>query len=109
VGEREAGSRVLVDYRDILWIESREKDVCMQTVAGEKLRMRQTLKELESRLASHNFARVHKAFLVNLDCLAEVAPWSAGVYTIRMKDKARTEIPMSRRYAAVIKQLTGWK
>jgi two-component system response regulator LytT len=108
-GEREAGSRVLVDYRDILWIEAGEKDVHMQTAAGEKLRVRQTLKELEPRLAPHNFARVHKAFLVNLDYLAEVAPWSAGVYTIRMKDKARTEIPMSRRYAAVIKQLTGWK
>lgn len=108
-GEREAGSRVLVDYRDILWIEAGEKDVHMQTASGEKLRMRQTLKELEPRLAPHNFARVHKAFLVNLDYLAEVAPWSAGVYTIRMKDKARTEIPMSRRYAAAIKQLTGWK
>jgi two-component system response regulator LytT len=108
-GEREAGSRVLVDYRDILWIEAGEKDVHMQTSTGEKLRLRQTLKELEPRLGPHNFARVHKAFLVNLDYLAEVAPWSAGVYTIRMKDKARTEIPMSRRYAAVIKQLTGWK
>jgi two-component system response regulator LytT len=108
-GEREAGSRVLVDYRDILWIEASEKDVRMQTSAGEKLRLRQTLKELEPRLAPHNFARVHKAFLVNLDYLAEVAPWSAGVYTIRMKDKAKTEIPMSRRYAAAIKQLTGWK
>jgi two-component system, LytTR family, response regulator LytT len=108
-GEREAGSRVLVDYRDILWIEAGEKDVRMQTSSGEKLRLRQTLKELEPRLTPHNFARVHKAYLVNLDYLAEVAPWSAGAFTIRMKDKARTEIPMSRRYAAVIKQLTGWK
>jgi two-component system, LytTR family, response regulator LytT len=107
-GEREAGSRVLVDYRDILWIEAGEKDVHMQTAAGEKLRLRQTLKDLEPRLAPHNFARVHKAFLVNLDYLSEVAPWSAGVYTIRMKDKARTEIPMSRRYAAAIKKMTGW-
>ncbi len=108
-GEREAGSRVLVDYRDILWIEAGEKDVHMRTGAGESLRVRQTLKELEPRLAPHNFVRVHKAFLVNLDYMAEVAPWSAGIYTIRMKDKAKTEIPMSRRYAAAIKQLTGWK
>jgi two-component system response regulator LytT len=108
-GERDAGSRVLVDYKDILWIEAVDKAVLMRTAAGEKLRMRQTLKELESRLAAHNFARVHKAYLVNLDYLAEIAPWSAGVYTIRMKDKARTEIPMSRRYAAIIKQMTGWK
>jgi DNA-binding LytR/AlgR family response regulator len=108
-GEREGGSRALVDYRDISWIEAGEKDVYMKVNTGEKLRLRQTLKELEPRLTPHHFARVHKAFLVNLDYLAEIAPWTAGAFTIRMKDKARTEIPMSRRYAAVIKKLTGWK
>jgi two-component system response regulator LytT len=108
-GEREAGSRVLVDYGDVLWVEADEKDVYLQTSAGEKLRVRYTLKELEPRLAAHNFARVHKAFLVNLNFVAEVAPWSTGAYTLRMKDKAHTEIPMSRRYAVLLKRQTGWR
>jgi len=45
----------------------------------------------------------------NLDFVAEVAPWFSGAYTIRMQDAAHTEIPMSRRYAASIKKLTGWR
>jgi DNA-binding LytR/AlgR family response regulator len=73
-GERMSENRVLVDYGDILWIEADVKDVYMQTAAGEKLRVRYTLKELESRLASQNFARVHKAFLVNLNSVVEVVP-----------------------------------
>jgi DNA-binding LytR/AlgR family response regulator len=108
-GERITGNRVLVDYADILWVESDEKDVYLQTRGEQKLRVRYTLKELESRLAAHNFARVHKAYLVNLDFVAEVAPWFSGAYTIRMQDAAHTEIPMSRRYAASIKKLTGWR
>jgi two-component system response regulator LytT len=108
-GERVTESRVLVNYSDILWIEADEKDVYMQISAGEKLRVRYTLKELEARLAAYNFARVHKAYLVNLEHVADVAPWFSGAYTIHMKDKANTEIPMSRRYAAFIKKMTGWR
>ena len=61
------------------------------------------------RLAPHNFARVHKACLVNLDHIAEVVPWFSGNYLIRMNDASCTEIPMSRRYAAQLKKLTGWR
>ncbi len=108
-GERVSENRVLVNYGDILWIEADEKDVYMHTGAGEKLRVRYTLKELEPRLAGHNFARVHKSFLVNLEYVAEVVPWFSGTYTLRLKDAAHTEIPLSRRYAASLKKMTGWR
>jgi DNA-binding LytR/AlgR family response regulator len=108
-GERVTENRVLVDYHDILWFEATDRDVTMQTAAGERLRVRHTLKDLEARLTPHNFVRVHKAFLVNLDHVAEVVPWFSGGYVVRMRDKARTEIPMSRRYAALVKQVTGWR
>jgi DNA-binding LytR/AlgR family response regulator len=107
-GERENESRVLVDYRDILWVAAEMKDVFVQTNRGEKLRVRSTLKELEPRLVPHNFARVHKAYLVNLDHVAEVSPWFSGAYVIRMLDANRTQIPMSRRYAAQLKKFTDW-
>ena len=108
-GERANENRVLVDFRDILWVVAENKDVFVQTSSGEKLRARYTLKELEPRLAPHRFARAHRAYLVNLDCVAEVAPWFSGNYVIRMNDANHTEIPMSRRYAAQLKRLTGWR
>jgi len=108
-GERENENRMLVDYQDILWLEAEEKKVYMQTTTGDKLLVRYTLKELEPRLSQHNFARVHKAYLVNLGAITEVVPWFSGGYLIRIANEERTEIPMSRRYAAQLKKLTGWR
>jgi DNA-binding LytR/AlgR family response regulator len=108
-GEHENENRKLVDYQDILWLEAETKKVYMHTIAGEKLLVRYTLKELEPRLSQHNFARVHKAFLVNLNHIAEVVPWFSGGYLIRITDEAHTEIPISRRYAAQLKKITGWR
>lgn len=107
-GERQNETRVLVDYGDILWIVAEAKRVYVHSTAGEKLLVRHTLKELEPRLGPHDFARVHKGYIVNLDHVVEVAPWFSGTYVIRMADETRTEIPMSRRYAAQLKKLTGW-
>lgn len=106
-GQRENESRVLVDYGDVLWAVAEAKRVYIRTAAGENLLVRHTLKELEPRLAPHNFARVHKGYLVNLDHVAEVEPWFSGAYVVRMADEAGTEIPMSRRYAAHLKRMTG--
>jgi DNA-binding LytR/AlgR family response regulator len=107
--ERSNESRVLVDYKDILWVVAESKDTFVQAVGGDKLRVRSTLKDLETRLSPHHFARVHKGYLVNLDHVAEVAPWFSGAYVIRMADAERTQIPMSRRYAVLLKKLTGWE
>ncbi len=108
-GERENKNRMLVGYRDILWIAAEAKKVYMQTTTGDKLLARYTLKELEPRLTPHNFARVHKAYLVNLNHIAEVSPWFSGGYVIRIANQSQTEIPMSRRYAAQLKRITGWR
>ncbi len=108
-GERENGHWVPVDYADILWVVAEAKKVYIKTAAGEKLIVHHTLKELEPRLAPYNFARVHKGYIVNLDHVSEVAPWFSGTFIIRMDDEARTQIPMSRRYAAALKKRCGWR
>jgi DNA-binding LytR/AlgR family response regulator len=105
--ERENETRRLVDYADILWLEAREKKVYLG-LEEEELRTRYTLKELEARLPTHTFVRVHRGFIVNLDHVVEVVPWFSGTYIIRMNDTDDTEIPMSRRYAASLKKLPGW-
>jgi len=107
--ERSNASRLLADYGDILWVAAENKDTFVQTRNGERLRVRRTLQDLETRLSSHHFVRIHKAYLVNLDHVAEVAPWFSGAYQVRIADAGRTQIPMSRRYALRLKRLTDWK
>ena len=107
-GEREGGNRLLVDFADILYLEAEQKKVFMVTEGGaEKLQVRQTLKELEERLPADQFVRVHKGFLINLNHIAEVVPWFSGGYLVKLGDGS-IEIPMSRRYAAKLKELTDW-
>lgn len=105
--ERADRTGVLVDFRDVMWIGAEGRQVTVQTVAGEQLALRQTLKELEEMLAGAHILRVHKAYLVNLDHVAEIVPWFSGAFLLRMRDDARTEIPMSRQYAREFKQLFG--
>jgi DNA-binding LytR/AlgR family response regulator len=107
--ERDNGNRVLVDYKEILLFEADEKYVYLLTTSGEKLLVRRTLKELQERLGPYNLVRVHKAFIVNLDHVAEIEPWFVGgSYLVRMKYGERKDIVMSRRYAAQIKDLLDW-
>ena len=106
-GERENGNRLLADYSEIMYIEAEQKKVYFARLNGEKLQVRQTLKELEERLAGHKFVRVHKGFLINLDHIVEVVPWFSGGYLIKLGPDA-AEIPMSRRYAAKLKEVTDW-
>lgn len=96
---------MLVDFQDVVWIGAEGRQVTVQTAAGEQLALRQTLKDLEQLLAGAKIVRVHKAFLVNLDFVAEVVPWCSGTFLLRMRDAGRTEIPMSRQYARSFKQL----
>lgn len=107
-GSREDKSGVLVDFKDILWLESDDKTVLAQTIEGEKVRIRLKMRDLEARLAPHNFSRVHKSYIVNLDHVADIQPWFSGTYQIRMDDAPTSKIPMSRNFARQLKQLTGW-
>ena len=106
-GQRENDTRVLVDYQEILWLEADSKKVYLTHKNGEKLLVRHTLKALEARLAEHSFMRIHKAYLVNLNHIAELVPWFSGTYQIRMNDPKKTEIPLSRQYAQVLKDKIG--
>ncbi len=99
---------VLLDYAHILWVVTEEGKVYVQAATNDKLMVRHSLKELEARLAPHQFARVHKSYLVNLAHVTEVAPMFSGTFVIRMDDEAETQLPLSRGYVAQFKKLTGW-
>jgi len=55
-----------------------------------------TLDELQTRLDSSIFWRVHRSHLVNINKIKEIVPWFSRNYILRMKDEKATEIPVSR-------------
>ena len=70
---------------EIDWIEADGKHARLH--AGRETHVvRHTLTRLEQRLASHNFVRVHRSAIVNVDRIKELEPWFHGEYVVILKD-----------------------
>ncbi|AXH99128.1 DNA-binding response regulator [Sporosarcina sp. PTS2304] len=81
---------------DILYIHREEKWTKIVTRTRE-YEARTTLKELESKLTSFSFFRIHKSIVVNLAYIVRLTPWFNGAYQLELLD--RTEpLPVSRNY-----------
>ncbi len=91
-----AGSRLFfVKTGDIMYISSDEKYVELHT-DKEAYLIRETMNSMEARLDPAKFARIHRSYLVNLDFIQEIQPWSHGDYVVILKNG--TKLTASRRY-----------
>jgi DNA-binding LytR/AlgR family response regulator len=100
------GHTILVRIDDIRFVHARGHTVVVRTFDAE-YRCRGSLADLEAQLAAHRFLRVHRAYLVNPEHVAEVHPFFAGAYLLRMHDKARSDVPVSRALAPRVRQALG--
>jgi two-component system, LytTR family, response regulator len=66
-----------------------------------------TIQELEQKLDPRKFIRIHRATLVNVDCVHELHAWFAGRMVLRLKDEKRTELAVSRDRVRALKQRLG--
>ncbi len=77
------------------------------TLAGaDRLLTSYTLVDLAERL-SEIFVRTHRSFLVNIRLVREVVPQVGGGLTLVMGDRQRSQIPVSRRQVAEVRQRLG--
>ena len=98
---------ILVNPGDILCVVAEEGRAVLQTVDG-RLPTQFTLAELEQRLARSGFFRAHRGYLVNLQHVREVIPYTRNSYSLRLDDADRTEIPLSKSAARELRELLGY-
>jgi two-component system LytT family response regulator len=98
--------QVILKAEEILWFGAEEKLVFAAT-EGDRHWLNFTLDQLEKRLDPRRFARVHRGAIVNLDYAAALKPGFAGTYTLVLKDRERTEVPVSRARARALKDRLG--
>lgn len=103
--EMEDWSRI--DARHLLWAVTENRKVKARHISGKTHRLRGRLRELEKQLDTANFLRVHKSYLVNTDHIRHVEKWSSGGLLLTLCGPGKTKIPVSRRYAARFRQLSG--
>jgi len=102
------GSVTLVHPGDILFADADEGRAALHTTTGEHLVTQFTLTELEQRLSSRGFFRAHRGYLVNLQHVAEVIPFTRNSFNLRLDDEAGSLIPLSKSAAAELRDLLGY-
>ncbi|MFL6299392.1 MAG: LytR/AlgR family response regulator transcription factor [Terriglobales bacterium] len=98
-----SGSRMLFLHPEkIEWVEA-EKDYVRLHAGKENHLVRETMNDIEKKLQSERFVRVHRSTIVNLDHVREMKPLPSGEYDISMRDG--TQLRLSRGYRARLMDL----
>jgi two-component system LytT family response regulator len=84
-----------IPVKDLYYISSAEKYIELHTEKGKYL-LRDTMNNIESSLDPEKFARIHRSYIVNIEQIIEMQPWSHGDYIVKLKNGAKLQ--MSRRF-----------
>lgn len=98
--------RYVIGLEEVCFITTKSEKTYVH-LEGRTLRCMETLQSLESRLPPDRFLRSHRAYLVNIDRVTKIAPWSSGTYNLTLRGVAQS-IPLSRGQAPLFKERLGW-
>ena len=102
----QAQSRLLlIDQAEICFAAIDDGVIRVVTQNFEGSSKCRTLEELLDLLDPAVFWRAHRGFVVNINYIREVVPWFKSSYQLRMNDKQKTEIPVSRAQTRRLKEL----
>ncbi|MCP5096127.1 MAG: ATP-binding cassette domain-containing protein [Chloroflexi bacterium] len=101
------GRVVLLNPVDILYVVAEDGHIFLQTKA-ERLPAQFTLAELEQRLSRSGFFRAHRGYLVNLQHVTEVIPYTRSSFSLRLDDASRSLIPLSKDAARELRELLDY-
>ena len=96
----------LVRVSEIRYVQANGHVVTARVFDGD-LRWKGSLAECAARLEPCGFVRCHRAYLVNPERVVEVEPYFGGAYLLRVDDKARSEVPVSRAFLPTVKKILG--
>jgi len=98
---RMLGKEFLVAANDIEYLQASGNYVNLH-VRGRDYPLRATMASIEPRMDPARFVRVHRSWMVNLDCITEIEPLDTGDARVQMRDGTR--VPCSRRYRGALKR-----
>jgi two-component system LytT family response regulator len=84
-----SGGRVFfLRTEEIDWVEAAGNYVRLHARSESHL-LRESMKNMESRLDPNTFVRIHRSAIVNIDRVKELEPWFHGEYIVIMRDGTR--------------------
>ena len=95
---------VFVNLEEVIRFHSEEKYTTVYTVNGQYV-IDTPLVELEKKLDPRHFTRVHRSHIVAIDYIAECRKGDAGRMVMVLRDKAATQLIVSRSLVKKIRSL----
>ena len=84
-----SGGRVFfVRTDEVDWVEASGNYVKLHT-RNDAYLLRESMKNMESKLDPKTFVRIHRSAIVNIDSIKELEPWFHGEYIVIMRDGIR--------------------
>ncbi|MCP4218074.1 MAG: response regulator [bacterium] len=90
---REGSSVHIIRWQDIHYVEAREDFIKIHTAEKAYIKT-DTMSNLEKKLDPQMFCRIHRSYLLNIDYLSGIEPYSKDSRVARLKD--RKTLPISR-------------
>lgn len=98
------GSKLeLFDVTGVAMLRREGTSITAFTDEGNFLTNYHDMDELEVQLDPAVFTRLGSDYLVNLRKISRIVPWSGGKYVMTLGDAKKTEIPLSRSQAQLLK------
>jgi ABC-2 type transport system ATP-binding protein len=104
---RKADRVVFYNPADVLYATSRDGKTFLHT-ADDSAVSNLTLQELDARLSRSGFFKAHRAYLVNLQRIREVVPFTKDSFLLILDDAERTQVPLSKQAAKDLQELLGY-
>jgi ABC-2 type transport system ATP-binding protein len=104
---RQEDKVMLINPAEVLFAEAVSGRAVLRT-SEASLPTHFTLNELEERLSRSGFFRAHRSYLVNLQHVREVIPYTRNSFSLRLDDAADTVIPLSKAAAGELRGLLGY-
>jgi DNA-binding LytR/AlgR family response regulator len=102
---RKGGRTVLLSLDDIIYVSAKNKSTYVHTYENQYL-VDMTLGELEKKLAREPFHRLHRSYIINLNCIKEILRMDGGYVVVAM-DRDETHIPVARREVRTFREAVG--
>ena len=98
------GSSIVVNYKDILFIEAKSVYVILHLNNGKEYEIRKLLKDFEEFLPEENFIRIHRSIIINSEYLKDLYKKTSRNYLVTLEGYS-AQLPISQRYASKLKSL----
>jgi two-component system LytT family response regulator len=102
IAVRADGRVFFISIADIDWVEAAANYVRLHA-RGEAHVLRESMKNMEMRLPTRSFLRIHRSTIVNIDRIRELQPWFHGEYIAILYDG--TKLTVSRAYVDRLHEL----